>query len=173
MNTKSCRPLPRTGEDSARGVALHAPHTPSVRSGLPEDLLERAVQRLGVFAALSALAQPALYFGLRAVVPENVLRLSSTPHSYIVAMWLAAACGLVIFALAFSRKLPSALMLDFGLVFEVVVALLIGFMQVTRYSPELLVHMGFNGIPVWLTVFALVVPASTAKTTSAAIASAL
>jgi len=173
MNIKTCRPLPKTGEDSARGVAMYAAHTTSARSRLPQDLVEKAVQRLGLFAALSALAQPALYFGLRAVVPEDVFGLSSTPQAYIVAMWLAAACGLVIFALAFGRKLRSALMLDLGLVFEVVVAFLIGFMQATRYPPDLLVHMGFNGIPVWLTVFALVVPASTAKTATAAIASAL
>src|SRR5262245_18166346 len=164
MNIKICRPLPRTGEDSERGVAMHAAQTTSVRSRLQEDLVEKAVQRLGIFAALSAFVHPALYFGLRAVVPAEIYRLSSTPQSYVVGMWLAAACGLVVCVSAFSRKLPSALMLDLGLVFEVVVAFLIGFMQATRYPAELLVHMGFNGIPVWLTVFALVVPATTVKT---------
>src|SRR5262249_27529247 len=162
-----------TGAESVRSALLDARTATGTTSQLPQDLIETAVQRLGVFAALSALVLPALYFGNRAVVPDRGFSMSSTPDSYIVAMWLAAVCCLVMFVLAFSRKLPSALILDLGLVFEVVVAFLIGFMQATRYSPELLVHMGFNGIPVWVTVFVLVVPASTRKTAIAAVASAL
>jgi serine/threonine-protein kinase len=89
------------------------------------------------------------------------------------AMWSAVVCGVIIFALAFSRTLSPGLILDIGLVFEVVVAFFIGLMQASRYPADLLVHTGIAGITIWVAVFVLVVPASTGKTALAALASAL
>src|SRR6185436_13843868 len=83
MNTRTCRPLPKSGEDSARGIA----HPTSARSRFREDLVEK-VQRIGVFAALSALAQPTLLFGLRSVAPEKIFKLSAL-IACVVAITLA------------------------------------------------------------------------------------
>jgi hypothetical protein len=71
------------------GVAMQAAHTTSARSRLPEDLVEKAVQRLGVFAAVSALAQPALFFGLRAVVPED--QIHQNHHIFTTSIFFASS----------------------------------------------------------------------------------
>src|SRR5262245_42989105 len=161
MSIKSCRPLPK--EVTSKGTRTH----------LPSDLIEKAVSRLAMLGLLSALAHPFLYYGTRAVIPEKILRVNPVPRASFIAMWVAIVTGLAIYGLARSRKLKPDLMLDIGLLFEVVGALCIGLMEAPRFSADYAVYGGPPGIALWITFFVLVVPNTLGKTALAAFASAL
>ena len=64
-----------------------------------------------------------------------------SPVSF-VALSMAIGSGLVIYALARSRRLNPQLMLDIGLIFEVVGALCIGLIESSRFSAATAVHAG-------------------------------
>src|SRR5215510_3830828 len=121
MNIKTCHPLPKTREDDVHSGMTPGGQVTSTGSRLPQDVMEKAARRLGLFGLLSALVHPALYFVPRAVVPADAVRAFPTSGAFVVAMWVAVACGAAIFIMAFSGKLSAALMLDVGLIFEVVV----------------------------------------------------
>jgi len=141
------------------------------RTRLPQDFLDKAVNRLGMLGLLSAAAHPLFHYGIRAVVPDDILRAMPVPPGYYVAMWVAIISGLVIFALTRSRKLKPDFMLDVGLIFEVVGAFCIGMIEASRVS-RAHVDAGPGGIALWITLFVLVVPNTLGKTALAAFASA-
>src|SRR5688572_30380986 len=94
---------------------------------LPTDMKDKAVMRLGLLGLLSTVAHVAIFYGIRAAIPAELLSGSSVPAAYMFALWAAVAAGLIVFGLAFSRKVRPELMLDIGLIFEVAGAFLIGF----------------------------------------------
>ena len=90
-----------------------------------------------------------------------------------VALWIAIGSGLAIYGLARSRRLNPDLILDIGLIFEVVGALCISLFEASRFSAETPVHSGPSGVALWITFFVLVVPNTLGKTALAALSSAL
>src|SRR5215468_8011730 len=134
MSIKSCRPLPK-GTD-----------VKSTRTRLPSDLIDKAVGRLAMVGLLSAIAHPFLYYGTRAAIPEKLLQGKAVPPVSMFAMWVVVVSGLAIYGLARSRKLNPGLMLDIGLLFEVVGALCIGLMEAPRFTAEYAVYGGPSGI---------------------------
>jgi hypothetical protein len=176
VSIRSCHPAPKSPHDdqtpgTGSRVARYAKTWTTGK--IPADLVDRSVRRLGIFGLLSALAHPLLYFSIRAVLPADILETLPPPPSFVLAMWSAIICGLIISALAFSRKLEAPLMLDIGLIFEVAGAFLIGLMQSSLYPANILVHTGIAGITLWVAFFVLVVPSSPGKTAVAALLSAL
>src|SRR5262249_29045412 len=153
---KSCRPLPK---EKAEPSAIRF----GTRTRLPQDFLDKAVNRLGMLGLLSAAAHPLFHYGTRALMPEDILRATQVPPGYFVAMSVAIISGLVIFALTRSGKLKPDLMLDIGLIFEVVGALCIGLIEAPRVSGTH-VDAGPAGIALWITLFVLVVPNTLGKT---------
>src|SRR5262245_26004576 len=95
---------------------------------------------------LSAAAHLFLHYGTQAVLPAEFLQ--ANPHSsvYFVAMWVAVGAGLVIFGLTQIRKLSSDLMLDIGLIFEVVGSLCIGLIEASHFSAQSPINLGPTGI---------------------------
>jgi eukaryotic-like serine/threonine-protein kinase len=180
VSIRSCRPLPKDREDQAndatgqpRSVVRHATTIWGTLGALPADLIDKAVNRLGMFGLLSAVAHPFLHFGMRVVVPAEILRATPLPATFMSAMWVAMAAGVAIYALTRSRKLKPGLMLDIGLIFEVVGAFCIGLMDAPRFSADALVNPGPAGIALWITFFVLVVPNTLGKTALATFSSAL
>ena len=176
---KSCRPVPKDREHSSsdaaapsKGVARHLTTTWGTHV-LPPDLIDKAVYRLGMLGLLSAAAHPLLHFGIRAVIPDGMLVANPVSPVSSVALSMAIGSGLVIYALARSRRLNPQLMLDLGLIFEVVGALCIGLIESSRFSAATAVHAGPGGIALWITFFVLVVPNTLGKTALAALSSAL
>ena len=142
-------------------------------TSLPPDLLNKAVNRLGVLGLLSAAAHPFLHYGILAVIPGELAKEHTMPSAFFLAMWVAIGAGLAIFGLTRSRKLNPNLMLDIGLIFEVVGALCIGLLEASRFSPDAPISFGPSGIALWITFFILVVPNTLGKTALAALSSAL
>jgi eukaryotic-like serine/threonine-protein kinase len=134
--------------------------------------MDKAVSRLGMLGLLSAAAHPLLHYGTRLVLPEEVLRVTPLPHGHLPAMWTAILAGLAIYALTRTPKLAPGLMLDIGLMFEVVGAFCIGLLEASHMSMGDSVYPEPGGIAVWITLFVLVVPNTLGKTALAALASA-
>jgi serine/threonine-protein kinase len=128
--------------------------------------------RLGILGLLFAIAHPAIHYGIMAVVPTHT-QADFVPSGYMATMWAAVVSGLIIFVLAYSRKLRSELMLDIGLIFEVVGALLIGLQDTSIFSSEILATVGLPNIGLWIVFCVLVVPNTLGKTALAALTSAL
>src|SRR5688572_14806986 len=178
MSVRSCRPLPKERDTPARDSAEHRPLsvaagiTTGSHTRLPTDLIDKAVRRLGMVGLLSALVHPVLYYSLFLGVPSEVLNARSILPTSIVAMWVAVALGLLIYVVTARRWLPSDVMLDVGLVFEVVGAFCIGLMDASHFS---IIQMGAKpgGIALWIVFFILVVPNTLGKTSLAALSSAL
>jgi len=178
MSIRSCRPLPKEKETPVRDAAEHRPLsgpgalTTGSHTRLPADLIDKAVRRLGMVGLISALVHPLLYYSLFLVVPREVLNTMSILPASLVAMWVAVALGLAIYVLASRRFLPTDVMLDVGLVFEVVGAFCIGLMDASQFS---IIQMGAKpgGIALWIVFFILVVPNTLGKTSLAALSSAL
>jgi serine/threonine-protein kinase len=139
---------------------------------LPPDVVERAVNRLGWLALFYAIAFPALRLAEHAGHFADAFR----PYPYMlvdVALFGAILTGGLVSALAWSRKLPPSLMLDLGLVFEVVGAFWIALADYGGASISDVPFRGFSGICVWIVFFVLVVPSTLGKTVLATLAAAL
>jgi len=130
------------------------------------------VNRLGLLGLLSAIAHPFFHYGIRPFLPEELLRAVFFPPSYFLAMWVAIGSGLAIFALTRTRIFSPLLMLDVGLIFEVIGAFCIGVIEVSRSSVNTGIDLSPRGIALWITLFVLVVPNTIGKTALAVLASA-
>jgi len=134
------------------------------------DILASAVRRLGTLALLAAIGHLLFHYVPRLVFPADVLQPSNAPTS-LVAMWAAVAASVVIFGLERTGKVSARLMLDLGLVYEVVGAFCIGVIDAGRLSSNTSAVVP-GGIAFWITLFVLVVPNTLLKTVVAAVASA-
>ena len=144
-------------------------------TGLPPDLLLRASNRLSWAALIYAGTYFMAYFGTVIVNPEAmeiILTQSSTPVAVA-----SIGLGLGIYFLSRFGSLRPEVLLDIGLVFEVVGAIGIAWANVWGLWPEvghyslwfegLQARGGYVGIPwecVWILLFPLIVPSTPGKT---------
>ncbi|UCC84433.1 MAG: serine/threonine protein kinase [Gemmatimonadota bacterium] len=158
--------------------------TPSIASaslsGLPPDLLQEASKRLG----WAALAYAGTFF-LASIAP-HLLRVETTilpPHEVwdrgfqLLVSVISIVLGLSVFVLSRYARIRPDLLLDLGLVFEVVGAFGISMAQFWGVYPEWNagVLQEYVGIPwecVWIVFFPLLAPNTPGKTALAAVAAA-
>jgi eukaryotic-like serine/threonine-protein kinase len=140
--------------------------------GLPSDLLDKAVTRLGWVALFYAVALQAVHWGRQLSVPERLIYSDGRVLLY-AGLFGGTILALVIASLAWSRKLCSSFMLDLGLVFEVAGAFSIGLVEYSINLPIGERVYGWSGIVLWIAVFVLVIPATLGRTAIASIASIL
>ena len=140
--------------------------------GLPPDFVEKAVGRLGWLALFYAISHPIVR-----ITEGFSPSLEAVYHSGYplvdFALFGGVLSGGIISALTWSRKVPPALMLDLGLLFEVVGAFWIAIWE--HGIPPLadLPFRGLSGIGLWITFFVLVVPSTLGKTVLAAFTTVL
>jgi eukaryotic-like serine/threonine-protein kinase len=164
------------GFDVGRTVALEPASSTttgsaSVSRGLPYDIVEGSVRRLGWTGLVYAFLFVSLYSLYYLTRLEDVY---SEHHFALFTrhMILGVALGLFVCGLAWSRKVAPYPMLDFGLLFQVVGAFIIGVTETCfPIEPQAPIH-GISSITVWVTFFVLVVPTTFWKSLSAALASA-
>ena len=151
--------------------------------GLPPDLLQRASRRLGVAALIYAGTFFMAYFGPMLINPQTIwtiLTQSSTPVA-----GASIGLGLAIYFLSRFGSLRPEVLLDIGLVFEVVGAIGIAWANIWGLWPEvgdfevyfqvLQTRGGYMGIPwecVWILLFPLIVPSTLGKTVLASVGAA-
>lgn len=174
MSIKSCRPLPK--EPSTHSEE-HRPLRAAAEShfgthALPADLVDKAVKRLGMVGLLSALIHPLLYYGTLLATPREVFESTAALPTVFVAMWVAVGLGLAVYALTLTRWFPPNVMLDIGLIFEVIGAFCIGLMDASHFP---IAHRWADpgGIALWVVFFVLVIPNTLGKTSLAALSSTL
>lgn len=147
-------------------------HTPtSAGYELPPDLLEKAVKRVGFLGLICALTAPLAYLTEYYVQPERILP-GRVSFPQIVAVFLFIL-GVAVFGLAWSRRLAPRLMLDLGLIFEVIVALGISLSENSSPWPKDQPIQGISWNCLWISIFVVAVPGTYGKVVLATVASAL
>src|SRR6266545_3126695 len=79
-------------------------------TGLPQELIQRAVKRIGFLGLICAVTAPVSYFAERYLQPQRVLMPGLVPFPQIAAIVLFLV-GLAIFAAAWSGRIQPHMML--------------------------------------------------------------
>jgi len=153
--------IPKTASDSSTG-----------HFGLPHDMVERAITRLGWLGLAFAATLNLVHWTRTYILPPQAMAGWTMPPLVYACLIIGTAAGLGMTALAWSRRIPPATMLDIGLIFEVIAAFCIAAME--NSSPLIAQGWvrGISGLALWTAFFALVVPTSLGKTALATFASA-
>ena len=141
-------------------------------SCLPNDMIERAVTRLGWLGLIYAATLNLVHWTRIYALPANMVAAWAMPSLSYFSLIAGTVLGLAICALAWSRRIPAQMMLDIGLIFEVVAAFCIAAMENSNPLIGEGWVRGVSGLALWIVFFVLVVPTSTGKTVLAALASA-
>jgi serine/threonine-protein kinase len=171
MNTSSLDKAAATPTPSLSGASL---------SCLPPDLLQEASQRLGwaglIYAGTFFFASFGTHFvgTVTGVLPEHSLADNALQNSVSV---VAILLGFVVFLFSRYSNLRPELLLDIGLIFEVVGAFGISMTQFWGIFPEwdpalLDRYMGIPWECVWIIFFPMLAPNTPGKTLLASIAAA-
>ena len=145
------------------------PHTTS--PGLPGDVMDKAITRLGWLGLLFAATLQLVHWTRISFTPfEGSAEGMQIANGALIA---GTILGITICALAWTRRLPQRLMLDAGLLFEVAAAFCIAAIEF-----RIRIHLddpivGVSGMALWITFFVLVVPATPGKAALGAMGSAL
>jgi hypothetical protein len=140
--------------------------------GLPPDLIAKAVHRLGWIGICYACVWVAFYVINRQFQPPE----SRTPEmlAFFGRMTaMSVLLGGLLTAVAWSRRVPRELALDFGLVFEVIAALLISIAENSAGHPEGAVIYGLSSVAIWAAIFVMAVPTTLGKSLLATFATIL
>jgi len=146
---------------------------PSVSAALPADLLARAARRLGTAALVYASVYTLAYGSARLAQsfpeqwdPDTVVLSDITAATFVIL-------SVGMFLLARSGRLNDCLLMNLGLVYEVVGAagIEIGIVFLRNW-PDSAGMVGLSWICVWIVIFPLLVPTSPGKTLLASIAAA-
>ena len=130
---------------------------------LPPDIMDAAVRRLGWLALFYAIAFPAIRLTESIGKPWN--EIFPYPFPLVdVALVGGVLTGALVCALAWSRKICPAVMMNIGLTFEVVGAFWIALSDYGGAPLAEIPYRGFSGIGVWVIFFVLVIPETLGKT---------
>jgi hypothetical protein len=151
--------IPRTSSDTKTG-------------SLPSDLMDQAVMRLGWLGLIYAATINLVHWTRMYAMPANSLAAQGIPTLVYVALTIGTGLGLAICAATWSRKLAAQMLLDIGLVFEVVAALCTAILENSNPLITQGPIRGISGVAVWTVFFVLVIPTSFGKTTIATLTSA-
>ena len=137
-------------------------HTGRTRESLPPDLLDMAGRRLGLAALIYAGTYLIAYALARITTPWIVPGIIDA----LAAAFVVLSLG--VFLLARFGGLDSRLLLDLGLVYEVVGAAGIEVSLMLGQWPAEFTPVGISWVCVWIVVFPLIVPSTRGKTFIAA-----
>ena len=139
--------------------------------GLPGDVMDKAITRLGWLGLLFAATLNMVHWTRISFTPFE----GSTGGFQIAdaALIAGTVLGIAVCALAWTRKLPQRAMLDAGILFQVAAAFCIAAIEfrIRIHTDEPIV--GVSGMALWITFFVLVVPTTPGKAALGAVSSAL
>lgn len=147
----------RSGGASRSGAAV----------SLPPELVESSVRRLQVVALIFAVLAT-----LSFTVFTFVLRHSALSAIDLVCMPLLVGASIAVFLLSRFRALPATSLLNLGLVYEVLVAFLVGLVMNEGPWPADRMMPSWSPVAVWVVVFPVLVPTAWAKTLPVAVLAA-
>jgi eukaryotic-like serine/threonine-protein kinase len=144
-------------------------NTTTGQFGLPTDVMERAVVRLGWLGLIYAATINAVHWTRMYTLPPSLV--TEMPMLALIGLIVGSILGLTICAMSWSRRVPVQMMLDIGLIFEVAAAFCIAVMENANPLLSAGFVRGVSGLALWTAFFVLVVPSSFGKATLAALAS--
>jgi serine/threonine-protein kinase len=144
------------------------PHTTNL--GLPVDVMDKAITRLGWLGLLFAATLQLVHWTRISFTPFETAGGMQVANEAVIA---GTVLGIAICALAWTRKLPHRAMLDSGLLFQVAASFCIAVVEfrIRMHTDEPIV--GVSGMALWITFFVLVVPTTPGKAALAAFGSVL
>ncbi len=140
----------------------------STRFGLTAEVANTAVRRLGFLALAVALLVPSAYWVEKFIQPER----TAGSIQFSVENIFFPAAGLVVCVLAWSRKFRPMVVLDIGLIFQVIAALALSLTESTPPWPDDQMLRGASWNCLWITVYVITIPGALGKTALAAVVSA-
>ena len=150
-------------------------HTPTgtsdaaSRYGLPPEVINTAVRRLGFLSLIVAVMFPCAYW-VESFLPVQKARLESPiPAPVAIAMFVA---GISVCVLAWLRRTKPELVLDVGLIFEVVVAFALSLTENTPIWGEAEILRGVSWNCLWISIYIITIPGTFGKSVLAAITAA-
>lgn len=138
---------------------------------LPSDLQDKAITRLGWLALLFTATIHLVHWARGSFTP--LAAHAATERISDMGLIVGTVLGIVVCALAWSRRIPHRLMLDAGVLFQVAAAFCIALLEFRIRIHTTDPIAGVSGIALWITFFVLVVPTTTGKAALGALASAL
>lgn len=159
--------------EQARFEPRHLRHPTSESTskyGLPSDVIETAVKRLGFLGLVVAIMGPSAYLIEYVTQPER-LTSGPVPFPAVVAVVLALF-GTALCVLGWTRKAPAELLLDMGLVFQVMVAFAISLSENANPWPPDEPVRGISWNCLWISMYVVAIPGTFGKSVLAAIAAA-
>ncbi len=176
---KSDKPSP-IAVRKAVGSAMSSGGLFSSGGVLPSDVLQDSVRRLSFACLFYVFTFTMAYFASGLV---HAIRIGSLAGVFVPPMSVVAfasiSLALVLFLLCRLSRIRAELLLDLGLIFEVIGAFGISMSSIYGsfrvYNPELMETMGFTGIPwecVWIIIFPMFAPASPRKVLLASLGAA-
>src|SRR3954453_11039937 len=170
-------PMPAGDKQVARvEIARRKPRTssgptwPGTTTELPPDVINRSAKRVGFLGLVCAVTAPAAYLAELYLQPVRVLA-PDVPFRQITAIGVFVL-GLALFVASWSGKLQSSLVVDLGLIFEVLVGLAISLSEYADGWPEDPVR-SVSWICRWLPFCVMAVPPTFGNMALASIATAL
>ena len=128
---------------------------------LPPELLEDGARRLGRFGLFCA-AIITFVFLFRMSIKGQVAVREELVYVHLACVCAAAVASFAVFGLWRSRRIQPQLLLDLGLVYEVLLAFVFGLlfhMSMESYTRS----SGFSGVAVWILVFSIIIPSTPGK----------
>lgn len=135
--------------------------------GLPGEAVETAVRRVGFLGLIVALMAPSAYFFELFIQPKRV---ASAMVPAVAA--LLFVYGSVMCLLSWRHKVRPDLLLDLGLVFQVVVAFAIALSENVTPWPEDQFIRGVSWNCLWISMYVVAIPGTYGKSVLAAITAA-
>jgi len=137
--------------------------------GLPGEVVDTAVRRLGFLGLIIALMGPSVYTIL--YLMQRAMVSGPVPIQPAAAALLVVA-GSSVCVLAWSRKVRPELVLDLGLVFQVIVAFAISLWENAPPWPADQMIRGISWNCLWISMYVVAIPGSYGKSVLAALTAA-
>ena len=135
--------------------------------GLPAEVVSTAVRRLGFMGLIVAVMGPSVYWVEYFIQRERLA--GPIPPGVAVLLFLA---GSAMCALAWSRRVRPELVLDLGLVFEVIVAFALSLSENTPIWPPDQMLRGVSWNCLWISMYVVTIPGTFGKSVLAAVTAA-
>src|SRR5687767_15794639 len=161
----------RPGRGRTTSSRLVGASTSTSQATLPPEIVQKAVNRLG-WTGLVYACTYFVMFWIHLWAHQGDPFIQQGLPFFSGATVAAVGLGLIIFVVARSKRLPPLLMLDLGLVFEVVAGFLIALVEAWQPLTSATDIRGVSCLTVWVVFFSLVVRATLGKASISAFATA-
>jgi len=156
---------------SSQGATSATASSRPTTGALRPDVVAAGARRLAIIALIAAGTTTLFAIVDRVITPFDA-------RSAVAALWLMAVLGSVGLSLsvawiAYREMLSPEKLLDLGLLFEVLEALLLGIMYYSNPLPADMRPRGWSAVAVWILAYPLIVPNTRGKTLVATLVAAL